>query len=97
MYSFLYCTFYIPFASSIPILPGQHMKFSTGFHSFMESDKSKYYRYHGSMTHPPCSEIIIWTLFGPTGNLSLAQVMHIDQLMIKWVLSNACKEVIQPI
>ena len=68
------------------------MKFSTGFHSFMESNKTKYYRYHGSIPHPPCDEVIIWTLFGPTGHLSSAQVMHIDQLMIQWVLSLASKK-----
>ena len=51
------------------------LKFATGFYSIMKIDKTKYYRYNGSMPLPPCNEVCIWTLFSETNSVSSEQVI----------------------
>ena len=57
-------------------LTGNKTAFASGLHfnKFMPSDKSKYYRYHGSMTHPPCKEVVVWSVFRHTLSISSEQV-----------------------
>ncbi len=46
--------------------------FSLG--SLLPSDRSKYYRYSGSLTTPPCYESVIWTVMEETIKISTDQV-----------------------
>lgn len=41
---------------------------------FMPNDRSKYYRYEGSLTTPGCAEDVIWTVFSESLHISLGQV-----------------------
>uniref|UniRef100_A0A6I8QPZ5 Carbonic anhydrase n=1 Tax=Xenopus tropicalis TaxID=8364 RepID=A0A6I8QPZ5_XENTR len=47
-------------------------------------DLALYYRYQGSLTTPPCSEIVTWTLFTKTIKLSRRQVIHISYLVVPY-------------
>lgn len=45
-----------------------------------DKDKlSKYFRYNGSLTTPPCSENVIWTIFDHKLKISLTQVIVYKQ------------------
>lgn len=38
-------------------------------------DHQKFFRYHGSMTTPPCSEVVIWTVMEHVSYISKSQVI----------------------
>ena len=47
------------------------------FDSLLPTDKSKFYRYNGSLTTPTCNEVVTWTVFKDYVEISQAQVnMH---------------------
>ena len=41
---------------------------------FMPADRSKYFRYEGSLTTLGCAEDVIWTVFSESLHISMAQV-----------------------
>ena len=42
--------------------------------NFTEINLNGYYRYSGSLTTPPCSENVIWTIFEQKIDISASQV-----------------------
>ena len=42
--------------------------------SLLPINLNNYFRYHGSMTTPPCSETVIWTVFHELVDISTRQV-----------------------
>ncbi|KAM3615357.1 uncharacterized protein V6R79_000898 [Siganus canaliculatus] len=45
-----------------------------------KENRTKYYRYHGSLTTPDCSEAVVWTLFENTILLSKSQLSAFSNL-----------------
>ena len=42
--------------------------------NLLPTDKTKYYRYNGSLTTPDCNEAVTWTVFNDPVEVSQAQV-----------------------
>jgi carbonic anhydrase len=47
---------------------------SVDLRDLLPVDKSKYFRYNGSLTTPPCSEKVIWSVFAQALNISSKQL-----------------------
>lgn len=56
--------------------PSQHTSFNTPptMFNLMSSDLDRYYTYFGSLTTPPCSEVVTWIDFSVPIQLSPIQV-----------------------
>jgi Eukaryotic-type carbonic anhydrase len=52
-----------------------HIPETVDFHELLPASTRKFYRYHGSLTTPPCSEIVTWTLFQDPITISSQQVV----------------------
>ncbi|CAH1240458.1 CA12 [Branchiostoma lanceolatum] len=44
------------------------------FDGFLPADRSRFYRYSGSLTTPGCNEIVVWTVFEDTIKISRSQL-----------------------
>lgn len=51
-------------------------------HEFMTTDLQHYYTYNGSLTTPPCSEVVVWLDFKQPIPLSHRQVCAVYNLII---------------
>lgn len=40
----------------------------------LPENRNSFFRYHGSLTTPPCTESVIWTIFHETNPISKSQV-----------------------
>lgn len=59
---------------------GESEPFGHGLEMFLPSNKKHFYKYHGSFTHPPCLEIITWTIFQKPRSVSQNQLDKLRQL-----------------
>ncbi|XP_039768013.1 carbonic anhydrase 6 isoform X2 [Ornithorhynchus anatinus] len=50
--------------------------------SMLPENIDDFYRYHGSLTTPPCSESVIWTIFDAPITVSLAQIMKLENSLL---------------
>jgi carbonic anhydrase len=49
--------------------------------SLLPEHTDQYYRYEGSLTTPPCSQSVVWTVFKHPATISSAQLAHFRQLL----------------
>ena len=56
----------------------QSVEFGTSFDKFLASQTNEFYRYQGSLTTPPCSEAVVWTVFQNKNTVSSSQVKLAD-------------------
>ncbi|KAL8141005.1 hypothetical protein V2J09_007026 [Rumex salicifolius] len=60
------------------------------FRSMLIKDHPKtYYRYHGSFTTPPCSEVVTWTIVSKARTISRQQLGELKELLDKENKRNA--------
>nr|XP_056721483.1 carbonic anhydrase 6 [Euleptes europaea] len=52
--------------------------------SLLPENLSNFYRYPGSLTTPPCSETVIWTIFDSPIKLSHAQIAMLENALLDW-------------
>ena len=46
-----------------------------------KKERDKFYRYYGSLTTPNCDEVVVWTIFKETLEISKEQVKELRKLM----------------
>jgi len=61
------------------LVPVNHFDLAT----LLPENTAEYYRYHGSLTTPPCAESAVWTVFRHTVPISDAQLEKFRQLLQK--------------
>ncbi|XP_060114859.1 carbonic anhydrase 6 isoform X2 [Heteronotia binoei] len=52
--------------------------------SLLPENRANYYRYSGSLTTPPCSETVIWTVFDSPIKLSHTQIGILENSLLDW-------------
>ncbi|XP_073973271.1 carbonic anhydrase 6-like isoform X2 [Rhodnius prolixus] len=50
---------------------------------FLPADSSRFYRYHGSLTTPPCSESVMWSVLKSKPSLSSEQIGWFEKAPLK--------------
>uniref|UniRef100_A0A8C3KG57 Carbonic anhydrase 6 n=1 Tax=Calidris pygmaea TaxID=425635 RepID=A0A8C3KG57_9CHAR len=73
--------------SPLPSLPinGQSTRLvSLDVQAMLPEDLSHFYRYQGSLTTPPCSESVIWTIFHSPIVLSHTQISLLENTLLDW-------------
>jgi len=65
----------VVFTVHLPLHTGESLSFPAfPLMNLLPTDKTKYFRYPGSLTTPPCSEAVTWTVFKDPIEISQAQV-----------------------
>ncbi|XP_030623590.1 LOW QUALITY PROTEIN: carbonic anhydrase 6 [Chanos chanos] len=78
-------TYYSDFISNLAKVKyaGQSMNISTlNVRSMLPENLSHFYRYHGSLTTPPCYESILWTVFDTPITLSHNQIRKLESTLM---------------
>ncbi len=52
-----------------------------------QNNLTQYYRYHGSLTTPPCSQVVLWTVYEVPIYISWAQVRRLKYTLHKYTLT----------
>ncbi|XP_023651734.2 carbonic anhydrase 6 isoform X1 [Paramormyrops kingsleyae] len=78
-------TYYSDFISNLAKVKyaGQSMNISTlNVRSMLPENLSQFFRYHGSLTTPPCYESILWTVFDTPIMLSHNQIRKLEHTLM---------------
>ncbi|NXI57406.1 CAH6 anhydrase, partial [Chloroceryle aenea] len=80
-------TYYSEFISKLAKIrfAGQSTKLSSlDIQAMLPENLSHFYRYQGSLTTPPCSESVIWTVFHSPIVLSHTQLSLLENTLLDW-------------
>ncbi|GAB0198802.1 carbonic anhydrase 6 [Grus japonensis] len=80
-------TYYSEFISKLAKIrfAGQSTKLiSLDVQAMLPENLSHFYRYQGSLTTPPCSESVIWTIFHSPIVLSHTQISLLENTLLDW-------------
>ncbi|XP_074874180.1 carbonic anhydrase 6 [Carettochelys insculpta] len=80
-------TYYSKFISNLAKIrfAGQSTKLSSlDVQAMLPENLSRFYRYPGSLTTPPCSESVIWTVFDSPIILSHTQITLLENTLLDW-------------
>ncbi|NXG72243.1 CAH6 anhydrase, partial [Baryphthengus martii] len=80
-------TYYSEFISKLAKIrfAGQSTKLSSlDVQAMLPENLSHFYRYQGSLTTPPCSESVIWTIFHSPIVLSHTQISLLETTLLDW-------------